>query len=215
MRKLVTVVGVTSVCLLLNACATSLDPASAAQIKTLSISAVEEPQYFAYSYFVARQDTVGPSGPDDFNKLMERENLHLGSELRTAIAKTLRSNGYDVTMDDSGTADAVLALKVGAFLPSQQGPAYASHGAEFEPELMLRATLTDAKSNKTLFSRFYLFDNPSIKPMDGTVLFVPDRQYYFQSVDQIFSNPTKAAEGFRSVIPMVAQDIGTAFKKQP
>jgi len=192
-------------------CATKFEGADAQRIKTIAISKVDEPKYFAYTYFVARQDLVTPGDGGDFNAFIIRQNFHLGSELGDAVARSLRSDGYLIA--DGGEADAVMNLKIGGFLPDQPGPTYSAHGASFEPEYMVRAKLTDTKTNRTLFEQFYLFANNSIKPMDGTLLFIPDQKYYLASEEEIFERPEVVVAGFRSAIPLVAGNIAAAFKK--
>ncbi len=39
---------------------------------------------------------------------------------------------------------------------------------------MARATLRDGSSNRKLFEQFYIFANNTLKPIDGTIMFVPD-----------------------------------------
>lgn len=196
-------------------CATKFEAADAARVNSIAISRVAEPKYYAASYFVARRDEVTPAASADFNSLMEGQNLRLGAELAAGVGEALRKNGYAVTQGDGRDGDAVLDLTVGGFLPDQLGPTYAAHGAQFEPEFMMRARLTDAKTKKTLFSQFYLVANNSLKPMDGTILVEPDSKFYVSSTRDLFEKPDIAAAGFRSAIPLLAQQIAQALKKNP
>lgn len=197
---------------LLACSATKFDLADGARIKAIALPKPEEPEYFAYSYFVQKQDPILRDDKEDFNTLMQGQKLHLGAELSAAVAQVLRDDGYQILED--GDADAVMKLKIGGFLPGQPGVTYSSHGAEVEPEFMVRATLTDSKTQRKLFEQLYLFANNSIKPMDGTIMLVPDPKYYFTADKDVFKNPELAAAGLRSVIPLVANHIATSLKKQ-
>jgi hypothetical protein len=199
---------------LLCACgATRFDMADATRIKTIAVAKVEDPKYFAYAYFVQHQDPLVQDDNQDLNALMEKQNLRLGAELSAAVVQALHKDGYDVTDSGANDADAEMTLSVGGFLGGQPGPTYSSHGAELEPEFMVRAKLTDGKTKKKLFEQYYLFANNSIKPMDGTMLLVPDKKYYFTSDKEMFAKPEVAAAGFRSVIPLVAEHIAVSLKR--
>jgi len=196
---------------LLCACATKFDAASAARIKTIAIQKVDEPKYYAFNYFVAKQTPITPDASQDFNAAMERQNLHLGAELAASVAQALRSDGYQIANGDE--ADAVMTLTIGGFLPDQPGPTYSAHGAALEPEMTIKARLTDTKTKKTLFEQLYLIANNSIKPMDGTVMLVPDQKYYLTANKDLAEKADVAAAGFRSALPMVSGHIAQAFKR--
>ena len=196
---------------LLCACATKFEAADAARVNTIAIQKVDEPKYYAFTYFVAHQNPVLADDNQEFNTAMERQNLHLGAELADAVAQALRGDGYKIANADE--ADAVMNLTVGGFLPDQPGPTYSAHAAAFEPELTIKARLTDTKTKKTLFQQLYLIANNSIKPMDGTIMLVPDEKYYLASTKDLFGKSDVAAAGFRSALLLVADHIAQSFKK--
>lgn len=107
----------------------------------------------------------------------------------------------------------ILSLNVTGFKPSEKGPTYAEYATNFEPEFMAKAVLTDFKSGKKLFQQFYLFASNTIKPMDGTIYFEADPKYFAADQFVLFQHPEIAAAGFRSAIPLIAQDIAKALKK--
>jgi hypothetical protein len=64
---------------LLCACgATKFDIADGARIKTIALPKPEEPEYFAYSYFVQKQDPILRDDNEDFNTLMQGQKASFG-----------------------------------------------------------------------------------------------------------------------------------------
>jgi hypothetical protein len=147
---------------------------------------------------------------------MARQNLHLGAELKEAVAQALRNGGYRVVEDgNAGPIDAVLDIRIdGASPPAFQSPLYASHGGDFEPEFFAVAKLTDSKTKNTLFFHTYIYRNNSIEPIKSLgTLIRPDSKYAFKTSKAPFENPQLAAEGFRAAEPLIAQGIASTLKK--
>lgn len=204
------VLGIVGLC---GGCATQFDPANSAGIRTIKLSGFDEPTYEAQDRFVLRTFSVTPQGSSDFAALMAGQNLRLGSELKAAVAQTLRSDGYEVIENDAaGPADAVLEMKL-AGAPPNFAPLYEAAAGNYEPEFSAEATLRDTKTKHKLFFELYVYRDNSIKPIDGSILIRPDPKYGFRTAKELFDNPELAAEGFRAPIPIIAQSIGSALKK--
>lgn len=189
-------------------CATKFDPAAGAKVHTVALSGFDEPEYGALSYFVLNATTV--LSQKDFSNMMEKQNLHLGAELKVALAQALRDDGYEI-VDDAATADAVLNARITGFKTDYV--AYASYPGVYEPEVTVVVKLTDAHTHGTLFQRLYLYADNSIEPMDGSLLIRPDPKYSFRTVDGLVANPALAAEGLRAVEPAVASEVRAALKR--
>jgi hypothetical protein len=177
----------------------------------------------------------------EFRLAMSEQNLHLGVDLQTSLAKALALDGYEtstmsVDEDKKGgiildnfrntTADAILYARI-------IGAAYMDglDGGPFAPYAKVRIQLIDRKSRKILFERWYLYDSyASSSPQtvavtkDGSVqatgeaamgagdtILRPATSYRFAVVDQILAHPALAAEGLRAGMPMISDDIGKAL----
>lgn len=189
-------------------CATKFDPAAGAKVHTVALTGFDEPEYGALSYFVLNATTVVPR--ESFSAMMDRQNLHLGAELKVVLAQALRNDGYEV-VDDAATADALLNVRITGFRTDYV--IYASYLDLYEPEITVVAKLTDAHTHGTLFQQLYLYANNSIEPMDGSLLLRPDPKYSFRSVERLVEDPKLAADGLRAVEPMVAQSLQASLKK--
>jgi hypothetical protein len=189
-------------------CATKFDPAAGAKVHTVALTGFDEPEYGALSYFVLNATTVVPR--ESFSSMMEKQNLHLGAELKATLSQALRDDGYEI-VDDSSNADAVLSGKITGFRTDYV--IYASHLDLYEPEVTVVVKLTDAHTHGTLFQRLYLYANNSIEPMDGSLLIRPDPKYSFRTVEGLVANPALAAEGLRAVEPAVANEVRAALKR--
>jgi hypothetical protein len=140
-------------------CATPFNPKDAAMIQAISFSGFDEPKYELTAFSpvsLLPSDIAGhPAFPDQTAK----QNLHLGAEMKAAIAKELRNDGYNV-LEGDGTGDAMLNFEFGGFPPATT-PAYSAGAGNYEPEFMATATLRDAKSKKALFQRVYVYRDNS------------------------------------------------------
>jgi len=186
----------------LAGCATKMDAGEASRIKSITIATIAEPDFF----YRGRDTNL------DLNPAMRTQNLHLGAELAQGIANSLRSEGYNVSVaSDPKQADAVMEVSLGGLLPDQLGPIYA--GRLGGPVFTAKVRLYDSTTHKTLFSQLYEVADPPIKPMDGTVLIVPDPKYVLGSGTDAPANPGLVAEGFRSAIQPVAASIAHSLRK--
>jgi hypothetical protein len=200
------------VLVLCAACTMKFDPSAGAKIQTVTLTGFDEPDYAALGYFVLRATSVTPQDSDEFSTLMAKQNLHLGAELKAAIAQALRNDGYQVVDGNSAVpADAVFNVSIRGL--RTDAALYASHGGAFEPEFVVITKLTDARTKSTLFQQLYLYADDSIEPIDGSILLRPDEKYAFLTARGLFSDLPRAAEGFRAVEPLVAQSIEAALKK--
>jgi hypothetical protein len=199
--------GVLVVC---TACVTQFDAASAAHVQTIAVRLIEEQPIIAARQFVQRVD-ITDQGDQSFSELMARQNLHLGAELKTAIARELGADGYSV-IDDPATADAVLEFTIGGIIPVN-APAYAAAATSFEPEYTVRVTLRDRKTQRRLFHRLYLYRDNTFSPLDGSLLIRPDPKYSFSTAEVLFNNPAQAAEGFRAGLSEIAKSVGVSLRR--
>ncbi|HYM17944.1 MAG TPA: hypothetical protein VEU06_05225 [Micropepsaceae bacterium] len=200
------------IAILCSGCVTAISPSDAARVQTISLSGFNEPGFDALDFLILTPIPARPSGYDEFPTLMERQSLHLGTELAAAIAQGLRNDGYKVVEGGSANADATLDVQLLGFPPAATA-LYAAHGGDFEPEFTAVATLTDSSTKKTLFRGAYVYRNNSLKPIDGTILIRPDPKYYFKTSKALFDNPQLAAEGFRAAEPIIAQLIAASLKR--
>jgi hypothetical protein len=193
--------------LLCGCAATKFDPADAGRIHTIAVAPVEEPGFELQIRFVQR--TTGR----DFSDVMQAQNLHLGAEVKAAIVKAVRDDGYTVTDQGAGgAADAVLSIVVGGVPPNYSGPMYESALGGFKPEYSVLVKLRDAATKSVLYDRFFVYRDNSIAPMDGSMLIRPDPKYAFTTGTPA-DDPALAAEGFRAPIPMIAGTVGASLKK--
>jgi len=201
-------------CGLLSGCgSTRFAPTDAASIHTIQLSGFAEPDYTIQGRFVLNVHSVQPDAKVDFGTLFARNGLHLGYETKAAIAQVLRKDGYQID-DGTGTADAILEVKFGG-VPPNGLPMYESAAAGFKPEFSVDAALRDAKTRRNLFHQFYIYRDNSISPIDGTILLKPDPQFEFGRAEDLYADPKRAADGFRAAVPLVAESVGMALRKQP
>jgi len=188
---------------------TRLEAQDAANVHAIQLTGFAEPHYRLQGRFVLKTYNVEPKGGDSFSDAMAKAGLHLGAEMKAAIAQSLRDDGYQV--DDAAAADAILEVEFGG-APPNSDPMYEAAGAGFKPEYSVNVRLRDARTKKSLFHQFYVYRDNSISPIDGTILLKPDAQYEFQNADAIAADPKRAADGFRAAIPLVAGSVGTLLK---
>jgi hypothetical protein len=207
--RLLRLAGLAVAVLSFGGCATKFDPGNAAHIQTIALTGFAEPGFRAQFRMGLNISTVTPSGPDRFADLLATQNLHLGAEMKAALAAALRADGYQIV---DGPADAVLDVTLDGAPPMSE-PLYEAAFGNFEPEYATKVKLTDSKSGKTLFSILYLYRDNTLSPMDGSILIRPDPKYSFASADALFADPALAAQGFRAPIATIAQSVGTFLKK--
>jgi len=188
----------------LAGCATQMNASDAGRIQSIAVTAIAEPHYYY----------AGRGANEDFNEPMRSQGLHLGSEMADAIAKELQQGGYQASAGSLATApDAKMEITLGGLLPDQLGPIYARQNEGLEPVFTAKVRLVDSKTGKTLFSQLYEVADPPIKPMDGTVLIVPDKKYAMTEESDFAAHPERAAAGFRSAIQPVAKSVAASLKK--
>lgn len=188
---------------------TKLAQTDAAGIHAVALAGFAEPHFRIQGRLGLRTFDEKPDGMDDFATVLAKSGLHLGAEMKEAIAQALRDDGYQV---DSGAADATLDVTLGG-APPNFAPMYESAFGGYEPEYSVEAVLKDAHGKKTVFHQFYVYRDNSISPVDGTILIRPDAKYEFKSAQGIADDPKHAADGFRAAIPQIAQSIGTLLKR--
>jgi hypothetical protein len=199
-------------CALLSGCgSTQLAATDAAGIHTIQLFGFAEPDYQIQGRFVLNTISMAPSDEVSFSSLLANNGLHLGTEMKAAIAQALRNDGYQI--DDSHNADAVLEVKF-AGAPPNFAPMYEAAAGPYEPEYSVDVALRDTKTNKKLFHQFYVYRDNSISPMDGTILLKPDPKFNFNRPEDFYKEPVRAADGFRAAIPRVAESVGTLVNKQ-
>lgn len=189
---------------------TRFEAEDAAKVRTVRLAGFEEPDIVLQGRFVLNTYAIDTKTGKEFNTVLTDAGLKLGAELKTAIAQTLRDDGYQVT--DADDADAVFEGKIGA-VPPNWAPMYEAAGAGFKPEFSLETRLKDAKTKKSLFHQFYIYRDNSISPMDGTILIRPDAKYEFGSVDELVKDSKRAADGMRAAIPPITQSLSALLKK--
>ncbi|MDY0884512.1 hypothetical protein ACFPL7_04170 [Dongia soli] len=155
-----------------------------------------------------------------FNGDMKAQHLTLGADLSSALQADLQKLGYTVTVVSlaaarpgelstdysslKGQADAVLDLAI----PSA-GYAYRTWNP-YEPAVMVRAQLTDLKTQRVLYSDIYSYAR---RHNGGDTLLQPSSGYEFRSKDAVFKDPQRAANGIRSSVQPIAAQISTALKR--
>jgi len=209
--RLSAVAVILTVCALLTGCGSAqLAATDAASIHTIQLSGFAEPHYRLQDRFVLRTDSVVPNKDVSFDSLLTSNGLHLGEEMKAAIAQALQSDGYQIS--DSGNADAILQVEFDGAPPNSE-PMY--EGAPtFQPEYSVHVSLLDAKTKKKVFRQFYVYRDNSVSPIDGTILLKPEPKFNFKRAEDLYADPKRAADGFRAAIPRVAQSVGTLLNKQ-
>jgi hypothetical protein len=201
--------------LLVTGCATKFDfdPNKAAAIHTIALTGFPEPRYQAIVPVGTR--LALPQGSDsheEFDLLMAQQNLHLGGELKAAVAHALGDAGYQVV--ENGAANNADAVLEGTIWPIALYATGEFAIGDFEPEVIVEVQLKDAKTRAVLFSRLYRYRDVTIKPLvDDATPLRPDPKYAFKTGQDLLDNPKLAAEGFRACEPLIAADIAAALKR--
>lgn len=147
----------------------------------------------------------------EFNGSLKTMSVQMGAEVRAAITKALRNDGYDVNenvvprfganllsrYDDVKTnSDAILDATVVA--------AYAGEGGWFSPTLspmvLIYVRLVDTKNHSTLFNKGYLYNSTS-KTLRA------DERYTVPNEQALLSDPQLAVEAWRAGAARIADQI--------
>ncbi len=227
--------------LLATGCASQhLDAETAKSIKRIALAGPENPSRYAlYDTDIGMAlmtglavnpgaaAGIGPTPTEStrqdatLTEAMASQNLHLGDEMRVAIADALRQLGFNVIQADiarkrpSKMLESYKGLAVDADVlldVSIEKCAYTRRLLfDFGPSLIINARLVEVQSAKELFLKMYLY-NMHVTNW-GFVNLRPPERFGFGSPKEVLAHPELAAEGFRAVIPMIVDDLRTGFAK--
>lgn len=164
-------------------------------------------------------------------KLTGAEKLRLGAELQSALVKALGGSGYDVTVmtppSDAQDAATSETTTTGTGTTETDGGAkqadarltvtfvYAGYVDQFfvpyEPLVWVSVALTDGKTGEDLFRQRYNYSTHTGNLDD--VRFDPAQKFDFKKDADLLTDSTRAAEGLRAALPLIAADVATKLKR--
>jgi hypothetical protein len=187
--------------------AQSLNAYAAAPMPSIRLQPIAEPAYaiVSSSADLGQYDsrTFVPQGAAQisFAQSMARENLHLGTELRTRIEEALTRAGLRV----STVADRELSV-----IFSPDGARYSDEvlGDDFTPSYSIILRLTAGKASPVEFRITYA------EGANGPHTISPDARFRFTSQDALLTEPSAAAEGLRAGLLPMANEIAAIVRAQ-
>ena len=181
-----------------------LDTIDLEKIRSVALIGFAEPK-FQVGSIGGLLEPQQPATTDRLNAAMSAEKLHLGAELKIAIAEALRNEGYDV--EESANAWRTDAILDGELVAVEYAPSnpLIGGGGQFTPEVVARVELTEARTGKVLFAKSY--DYSVLTGAD----FRPDAKYRFGISEDMFRNPQFTADGFRASEPLIASAVAAAL----
>jgi len=137
----------------------------------------------------------------DLDRILESRNVHLGADLRAAVANALTADGYRVTPEPSYDTDASLNLTLRRIR---------YNGVPFHErvtaEIVVDANLVDLNSHAVLYSRTYMVSDTEHEIGDEAV--APDPAYVFAGYNDVVADPERAVAGLRANFALIAKAIG-------
>jgi hypothetical protein len=226
--------------LLLAGCASTpqqtLDPTADLRSKKVAIVPVGIPKVAEVSVISSTGAAFGLIGgladaarfqahAKDLASLLEKQQFNFHTELSDGVAKVAQDDGMHVIVLDETRIGSDRAKWITP-TPNSQGADYyldvvfkrfgyiaQTDAAAYVPSIDVCARITDA-SGKSLFSTEILY-NPVLDFMGNFKgpKIKPDPQYQFASMDALKADPQKTAEGLRTAISAVLQELNNEMKK--
>ena len=226
--------------LLLAGCASTpqqtLDPTADLRSKKIAIVPVGIPKVAEVSIVYSSGAAFGLIGglvdaarflahAKDLASILEKQQFNFHIELSDGVAKVGQDNGMHVIVLDETRIGSDRA-KWMTSTPNGQGADYyldvvfkrfgyiaQTDAAAYVPSIDVCARMTDA-SGKPIFSTEILY-NPALDFLGNFKgpKIKPDPQYQFASMDALKADPQKTAEGLRTAISAVLQELNNELKK--
>ena len=180
-----------------------VDPMKLAQLHVISLTGFSDPKF---SPMTSGTLPVGK----DLNIILAKQDLRLGSELKSSITSALRNLGYEV-QEGRASSDATLDVKFGAV--SYFAPPIIVGGG-FGPLILVDVRVANSMSNEVIMRRTYMYQLSTYTGLTNYTPLAADQKYKFEELDALEKNPTLAADGLRAAIPLVTQSIAAELMRR-
>jgi hypothetical protein len=181
---------------------------AAALVHTVRVAPIAEPVYAIVSssasagQYDSRSFVPQSAERLSFAQSMERQNVHLGAELRARVEETLTRAGLPVS---EAAADAELSIR---FSPEGARYSDAVLGDDFAPSYLVILRVSNKNAAPREFRISYGEGD------NGPNTLYPDAGFRFTSPDALTADPSAAAEGLRAGLLPLAAEIAAIVRAQ-
>jgi hypothetical protein len=212
-----------------------LDKGRAAEIKSIAVLKIPEPNHFAIRDFYTLANLAGPIGgavhastESDWAKaflenVVQPRQFKFGAAMEQELTRSLGSAGYSVQIisgqkvkkaNDGKTDDfSEVATDQDAILAVWFGPtgftSSAKLSTEFQPSVIVNVELVDAKSKAIIMRRTVVYGYKT--KIDGAEFIDADPKYQFGNFDDLIARKDLALEamsaGLKTSAELITKDI--------